>query len=80
MMAATPHRHSGAMTDSVTISCDDCTMQGTDHCGDCVVTFICGRNPSDAIVIDADEARAVRMLGQAGLVPALRHRQASATT
>jgi hypothetical protein len=54
------------------IDCDDCIMQGTDACGDCVVTFICGREPDEAVVIDVAEARAVRMLGEAGLVPRLR--------
>jgi hypothetical protein len=54
------------------ISCDDCIMQGTDACADCVVTFICGREPDEAVVIDVAEARAVRMLGEAGLVPRLR--------
>jgi hypothetical protein len=50
-------------------------MQATSHCDDCVVTFICGRDPDDAVVIDADEERAVRMLIDAGLVPELRHRR-----
>ncbi len=59
--------------DAFTISCDDCTMQGNDACTDCVVTFICDRDPGDAIVIDVEEARAVRLLERAGLVPALRH-------
>ena len=54
------------------ISCDDCIMQRTDACADCVVTFICGREPDEAVVIDVAEARAVRMLGDAGLVPRLR--------
>ena len=54
------------------ISCDDCIMQNTDACCDCVVTFICGREPDEAVVIDVAEARAVRMLGEAGLVPRLR--------
>ncbi len=58
---------------SLVISCDDCAMQHTDTCDDCVVTFICDREPDDALVIDADEARAVRLLSAAGLVPALRH-------
>jgi hypothetical protein len=31
-----------------------------------------GREPDDAVVIDADEARAMRMLEHAGLVPSLR--------
>jgi hypothetical protein len=30
------------------------------------------REPDDAVVIDADEARAMRMLERAGLVPSLR--------
>jgi hypothetical protein len=53
------------------ISCDECVMQGTPACQDCVVTFICDREPDDAVVIDADELRAVRLLHQAGLVPDL---------
>jgi hypothetical protein len=56
------------------ISCDDCVMQHTPACEDCVVTFICGREPGEAVVIDAAEARAVRLLGEAGLVPPLRRR------
>jgi hypothetical protein len=63
------------MADVLTIDCDDCTLQGTSACTDCVVTFLCGRQPDEAVVIDVAEARAVRLLGQAGLVPALRHRR-----
>lgn len=58
---------------SISISCDDCAMQHTDHCADCVVTFICGREPDDALLIDAEEARAFRLLTGVGLVPELRH-------
>lgn len=57
------------------ISCDDCIMQATSACEECVVTFICGRMPEEAVVIDVAEARAVRLLGEAGLVPPLRHAQ-----
>jgi hypothetical protein len=56
----------------LTIDCECCTLQGTDACSDCVVTFLLGREPDDAVVIDADEARAMRMLERAGLVPSLR--------
>jgi hypothetical protein len=56
----------------LTIDCVRCTLQGTDACSDCVVTFLLGREPDDAVVIDADEARAMRMLERAGLVPSLR--------
>jgi hypothetical protein len=58
------------------IDCDDCRMQGTTACGDCVVTFIVNREPDDAVIIDVAEARAVRMLSEAGLVPQLRHQPA----
>ena len=61
------------MTEALTISCEECAMQHTEACDDCVVTFICDREPGDAVVIDATEARAVRLLSQAGLVPGLRH-------
>ena len=50
-------------------------MQHTAACDDCVVTFIIGREPNDALVIDAEEERAVRLLSNAGLLPALRHQR-----
>jgi hypothetical protein len=59
-------------TDALTIDCDCCQLQGTDACDDCVVSFLLEREPDDAVVIDADEARAMRMLERAGLVPSLR--------
>ena len=61
------------------INCDDCVMQHTSACDDCVVSFIVGREPGEAIVIDVEEERAVRMLADAGLVPELRHRRTQAT-
>lgn len=60
---------------TLTIDCDECMMQGTDTCEDCVVTFLLDRDPDAAVVIDAEEARAVRLLGRAGLVPKLRHQR-----
>lgn len=62
-------------TEPLCIDCDSCVMQHTDACTDCVVTFICSREPDEAVVIDVDEARALRLLGEAGLVPHLRHRR-----
>ena len=59
---------------SFTIDCDQCVMQHTDACSDCVVTFIC-REPGDALVVDVGEYRALRMLSESGLVPELRHRR-----
>ncbi len=57
-----------------TIDCDDCIMQHTSACADCVVTFICSREPGEAVLVDVDELRALRQLSRAGLVPELRHR------
>jgi hypothetical protein len=60
-------------TASRVIDCDQCVARATDACADCVVTFLCSREPDEAIVIDVAEARALRLLGEAGLVPRLRH-------
>ena len=65
----------GSAEAALTIDCDCCTLRNTDACDDCVVSFLLGREPDDAVVIDADEARAMRMLERAGLLPdpALQH-------
>jgi hypothetical protein len=56
-----------------TIDCAECVMAGTHACDDCVVSFIINREPGDAVVVDAVEERALRALGDEGLVPRLRH-------
>lgn len=61
------------MGHAITISCDDCIMQGTSACQDCVVTYLCDRHPDDPVVIRRSEVRALRLLATAGLVPQLRH-------
>lgn len=57
------------------IDCDDCAMQHTAACEDCVVTYLCSRAPDEAVVIDVEEAIAMRALADGGLVPGLRHRR-----
>ena len=57
--------------DPLHIDCDACRHQGTDQCRDCVVTFLLDREEDGAVVVDAEEARALRSLGEAGLVPLL---------
>ena len=54
------------------ISCDDCVMQHSATCADCVVTHVLGAE-TGGLVLDVAEARAVRLLTRAGMVPALRH-------
>jgi hypothetical protein len=72
-MHARSNAENPADGDPLVIDCGSCAMQHTTACDDCLVTFITSREPGDALVIDAEEARAVRMLTQAGLVPAPRH-------
>ena len=55
------------------IDCNTCTMQHSSACDDCMVTYLCEREPDDAVVIDLAELRAVKLLSEAGLVPQLRH-------
>ena len=59
-------------TSTMTIDCDACVLQHSNACDDCVVSFLLDRESDDAVVIDAAEARAMRMLEKAGLVPELR--------
>lgn len=60
--------------EALRIDCEECVMQHTAACDDCVVSFIVDREPGTAIVFDVAEARALRNLSTAGLVPQLRHR------
>ena len=55
------------------IDCDECVMQATEACDDCVVTHILGREPGHAVVLDLAEERALRSLAEVGLVPGLLH-------
>jgi hypothetical protein len=62
-----------AATGTITIDCASCVMRDTPTCGDCVVTFLCDREPTDAVLLDLTERQALRRLAQAGLAPRLRH-------
>ena len=67
------------------IDCDTCVMRRTGVCRDCVVSFLLdgqgrsvgGGRHTDAVVVDAAELRALRLLADQGLVPALRHRSSA---
>ncbi len=54
------------------IDCEECVMNGTSACDDCMVTFLVGRDRGEAVVFDADEERDLRLLQREGLVPKLR--------
>lgn len=57
------------------IDCADCSLRDSAACGDCLVTFICSREPGEAVVVDVAEERALRLLTDSGLVPPVRHRR-----
>lgn len=61
--------------DRLVIDCDECRLQHTASCADCIVTFVCDGDHEHrgALVFDLAEVRAVRLLTSAGLVPGLRH-------
>jgi len=59
----------------IEVDCDTCVMRATDACGDCLVTYICDREPDEAVIITIEELRAMRTLSDAGLVPDLKHRR-----
>jgi len=54
---------------SVTIDCDTCVVRGL-ACHDCVVTVLLG--PPPELAFDDEEARALAVLAESGLVPPLR--------
>jgi hypothetical protein len=56
------------------IDCSTCAMQHTAHCDGCIVHALMEPAPrrGDAMVMDADEERALRELAKAGLIPEIR--------
>lgn len=62
------------------ISCDTCCMRATATCADCVVTHVLCPAPTDAVELDDEEMRVVRLLVRAGMVPTLRHSETDAVT
>jgi hypothetical protein len=55
------------------IECRTCAMEHTEHCRDCVVSALLEPTPREgALVVDADEERALRELAKVGLIPEIR--------
>jgi len=55
----------------VLIDCDECAMQDTTACEDCVVTHLL-RDVAGPIEVDVEQAEALEIMADAGLVPTLR--------
>jgi hypothetical protein len=71
--SATPEDAVDAKRADLVLDCDTCAERHTSTCDDCVVTFLLHRRPGEAVVIDLDEHRSLRLLADAGLAPPLRH-------
>jgi hypothetical protein len=61
----------GRQEDRMLIDCDDCAMQHSSACADCVVTFILEARPGP-LEVDAAESEALINLASEGLLPGLR--------
>jgi hypothetical protein len=59
--------------DTLRFGCDECALQRTAHCSDCLVTYMCSEGDG-TVVISLDDMRLVRRLQAGGLAPPLRHR------
>jgi hypothetical protein len=53
------------------IDCNECVMQNTSACDDCIVSVLL-RADQQKLALDSSETEALRALGEAGLVPRLR--------
>ncbi|MCB1271730.1 MAG: hypothetical protein M9942_06270 [Microthrixaceae bacterium] len=62
---------------SRSFGCSECTLVGSEHCDDCLVTYLCDDSDCCEVVVSLDEVRLVRRLQAGGLVPPLRHRPAA---
>ena len=74
-MPSVNHPAAPGPSDPLTIDCDECELQFSDACADCVVTFLCGDETGRSVVVELSEARAMRNLEAVGLAPPLRHRR-----
>ena len=57
--------------DAVRINCDDCEMQGSEHCDDCLVSALL-HPPATELDIDPSLDPPLEALAGAGLIPVLR--------
>lgn len=68
--AASPPSSTGP---SLSFGCNDCSRRHSDHCSDCVITYLCGEDDA-SVVVTLDDLRLVRRLQAGGLAPPLRYR------
>jgi len=77
---ASPARHLRLVavpTPDLTIDCACCAARETSTCDDCLVTYLVGAEAGAPVEFDEQEAHAVGLLADAGLVPASQFRPQS---
>ena len=57
----------------ISIDCELCPLANYSCCDDCLVTFICDRDPEAAVIISLDEWRSMKTMAKVGLLPELRN-------
>lgn len=55
------------------IDCDQCQLQHTAACEDCVVSYLLDIDDGGPVVVDVDTERALRTMHSAGLTPSTRY-------
>ncbi|MCQ3814942.1 MAG: hypothetical protein KTU85_11090 [Acidimicrobiia bacterium] len=56
----------------LTIDCNECAMQHSEACDDCMVSYLVGHVEGTPVVLDFEERRACELLSDVGLVPSNR--------
>ena len=57
----------------LSIDCESCPLINTDLCDDCLVTFICDRDPKAAVIVSLEEWKSMKSMTKVGLLPELRN-------
>ena len=55
------------------IDCDQCQLQHTAACADCVVSYLLDIDHCSPVVVDLDTERVLRLMHSAGLTPRPRY-------
>ena len=46
----------------LSIDCESCPLINTDSCDDCLVTFICDRDPEAAVIVSLEEWKSMKSM------------------
>lgn len=58
------------MTTTYILDCSDCVGAESERCDDCLVRFLVERVPGSPVLVSEEEARAIQVFADAGMLPA----------